>query len=32
MERTDILSLTYEQLLEEILLMGDPKFREKQIL
>lgn len=31
MERIDILSLTYEQLLEEILLMGEPKFRAKQI-
>ncbi len=31
MERIDILSLTYEQLLEEILLIGEPKFRAKQI-
>lgn len=31
MERIDILSLTYEELLEEIILMGEPKFRAKQI-
>lgn len=31
MEKIDILSLTYEELLEEILLMGEPKFRAKQI-
>ncbi|MBQ8514752.1 MAG: 23S rRNA (adenine(2503)-C(2))-methyltransferase RlmN [Ruminococcus sp.] len=31
MERIDILSLTYEALEEEILLMGEPKFRAKQI-
>ncbi len=31
MEKTDILSLTYEELLEEIILMGEPKFRAKQI-
>lgn len=31
MERIDILSLTYEELLEEIVLMGEPKFRAKQM-
>lgn len=31
MEKIDILSLTYEALEEEILLMGEPKFRVKQI-
>lgn len=31
MERTDILSLGFDELLEEVQLMGEPKFRAKQI-
>ncbi len=31
MERTDLLSLTYEMLEEEVRLMGEPTFRAKQI-
>ncbi len=31
MDKTDILSLTYEELLEEVILMGEPKFRAAQI-
>lgn len=31
MERTDILSLGYDELLEEVTLMGEPAFRAKQI-
>ena len=31
MERTDILSLGFDELLEEVQLMGEPRFRAKQI-
>ena len=31
MTQIDILSLGYDELLEELLLMGEPKFRAKQI-